>query len=266
MVIFSLSETNIPFHESIQLILDVHVTKGTEVNLPDIEDQIHFLEITDTYTEPPQNLPNGKFLHRHVWELIPTISGMASIGPIKIHIGTTSVVTDFVEVQITSQLPEHLTHFEIRDIVEADECLSIDQNKQNYWIAAAGIALSLLLFSLKFRQIRKTKSAPSLTPYEAALQALKQLPENPTERIHGLNRILRNYLEDQFLYPAPGKPLTEIILDLNKTMLNFDINIIPYLEAGEQIRFSNTASEEFAEEMEQTIRSFIEQSRENACD
>lgn len=267
MVLVSLSETNIPSSGSIRLVLDIHAPEGTEVFFPEIETGIAPFTVADIYTEPRQTLPSGKRLHRRVWTLHPSLPGKTIFQPMEIRVGSGSIKTDPIIVFATSLLPADATDMlEIRDITDPIALLPEQTGKRRLWKFLLAAALAVAFSITAISRIRKPQKIATLPPHEAAFLALDDLPEEPVARIHELNRILLAYIEARFEISLSGKTLEETLPLLENNASLLDSRIIPLLETCETVRFSNRVPEGFLEEAEQTLRAYIEASREVPCD
>ncbi|MDF7806525.1 hypothetical protein P4E94_03680 [Pontiellaceae bacterium B12219] len=265
-VILSLSETNIPVAGQIRMMLDVHTPPNTEISVPDLGSFIDSFRVADGYAEPLQSLPNGKQLYRRVWQLNPGPAGDCIFQPLEIIAGADSVQTEPIRIHVESILPDGFDALEIKDIAAPVELLPEQKKTRHTVYTALGILLALLLIPFIFRR-KRPKPEIVLLPHEIALQSLENLPEDPIERIHELNRILRLFCEARFQVPTLGKTLDEIIEKLPKPiLLGQRYPLEKYLTASDQARFSHAFPPEFSEEMERYIRKFIHKNKVDPCD
>ena len=261
-VIYSLSETNIPTSGKIQLMLDVHAPSADEVVFPEIEDIIEPFIIADGYNEPIQTLPNGKHLHRRVWTLLPNLPGENIFQPLEVQAGRTSIATDPVHISVTTLLPPDLNSLEIKDISAPVDLLPIQQRERrwtlNILLGLTGLISAWLLF--RYRKTGSSVAAP--LPHETAFDSLDNLPSDEIDKIHALVELLLIFIEDRFYIPTRGKTTREVLplLAARWPKLN-DLLIV-----GEQIRFSHKAQPGFAFELENFVRSFVENNKEAPCD
>ncbi|QBG48425.1 hypothetical protein EGM51_13855 [Verrucomicrobia bacterium S94] len=254
--IISLSETNIPSSGKITLMLEMHVPAGTEPSFPNIGSQIDPFSLGEGYTEPVQTLPNGKQLYRRVWQLLPALPGKTELQPLELSAGTNSITTEPIRIEVTSLIPEGTEKLEIRDIADPIELLPAQEKKRRSIYTAVGALFTLGLIPFIIYLLRKPKTVAVVLPHEAAFQALENLPENPVERIHELNRIFRTYHEARVGIPMVGKTVVELSAVLE------DHKIISFLERCDDIRFSNKVPDGFIAEAAQFVRSHVENTME----
>lgn len=254
--VVSLSETNIPTSGKITLMLEVHTPDGVEPDFPIIENFIEPFRVADGYSEPIQTLPNGKSLHRKVWVLVPGSPGGFAFQSLEIQAGLDQIKTDPISVTVTSLLPPGNDELKIRDIAEPVELLPEQQKKRRSIYTVIGTILVLALIPFILSLLRKPKIEPTLLPHETAFQSLENLPEDPVQRIHELNRIFRAYHEARFGVPMIGKTAVELSVVLE------DTDTIRFLETCDDIRFSNKVPDGFVNEAEQFVRSTIEKTME----
>lgn len=261
--IVTLSETNIPTSGRIRLMIDVHAPAHSEVILPDLGNAVDPFTVDNrgNYTEPVQILPNGKHLTRRVWSLVPGLAGTNEFQSLEIHAGAETVKTQPVRVTVESLLPPGTDSFEIKDIAEPITLLPEQEKKRRSIYTVLGVLFGLIIVFLLISRLRKPKAVQLVLPHEAAFQSLESLPEDPVEKIHKINRILRSYYEARFGIPMIGKTLVEISGFLD------DEEIIPFLERCEDLRFANKVPTGFTDEAEQFVRNYIERTLEvPSCD
>ena len=256
--IVTLSETNIPTSGKIQLMVDVHAPVDTEVALPDLGNLITPFTVADSYSEPVQQLPNGKQLHRRVWTLVPGLPGEVLFQPLEITAGSAILKTAAVTIGVASLLPEGLEGFEIKDISAPVELLPEEEQRKQLG-RIAGIAGSAVVFLfLIIKLIRRPKQIIVLTPHEKAYLALQNLPEDEPERIQVLNGILLTFIEEYYKIPLAGKTLNEVCRVLPKKALLGRRHLLEkFLAANEQARFSHIIADDFAGELEGFAHKFI---------
>jgi hypothetical protein len=256
IAVISVSETNITTAGSIQLILDVHAPISTEIVYPDMAGIIAPLSVAAHRAEPVLIQSNDRQRHRQVWELVPEQPGDATIGAIAIQAGSSIIRTEPVPISVTSVLPPGTEGFAILDIAGPEPFLSGQRRKRTLALLLCGMAAGLFFLGLLVRSRRHPRVKPPPDPGEVALQAMAQLPAEPIERIHKLNRILRGYIQDRYHIPALGKTAAELLPTLSDPLFS---SVRPVIETGEQIRFSNVVPEDFVVEMEQEALAFIQQ-------
>ncbi len=254
--IVSLSETNIPTSGKITLMLEVHTPDGVEPDFPILGNFIEPFSVADGYSEPIQTLPNGKSLHRNVWVLVPGLPGESVFQSLEIRAGRDRIKTEPISVTVTSLLPPGTDELKIRDIAAPIEQLPEQQKKRRSIYSVIGIILVLALIPFIIFLLRKPKIESPRLPHEAAFQSLENLPEDPVQRIHELNRIFRTYHEARSGVPMIGKTAVELSVVLD------DTEILQFLETCDDIRFSNKVPDGFAVEAEQFVRSTIEKPKE----
>ncbi len=267
-VIISLSETNIPSSGSIQLMLDVHAPVGSKVVFPEVASAVAPFRISDGYTEPLQILPNGKQLHRRVWMLVPALPGKTVFQPLEVHAGTLRIATKPLGVFVSSLLPPGLDVFEIKEIAAPILLLPEQAQQRRLWKLLLSGSIAGAVLVLVIRRIQRPKPIIVRPPHEIAFMALKNLPEEPTARIHALNHLLREYIETRFDLPMLGKTTQEILPLLENTPIKgLTPKLIRFIETGESFRFSNRIPQGFVEDSQQRVGKFIEEtSQEAACD
>lgn len=258
-VLVSVSETNITTAGRIRLMMDIQTPAGTEVAFPQVGSFIEPFSLSGHYMEPPQTLPNGKILHRQVWELVPSTPGKTTFESMSVSAGRTTLATDPITVQVESILPAGWTDLQIKDIAAPIALLPEQERKQRLWRVVFGIALAAALGALMVRLCNRPKTIIATPPHEVALQALDNLPMERMPCLHELSRILIEYLTGRYQLPITGKTTREIIPLLPKErLLGLRPRLIEFIETGELIRFSNRVPERYMEEAELYIREFIE--------
>ncbi len=270
-VVVSVSETNIASSGTIQLMLDVQAPPGAKVGFPELGYSIGPFAISDSYSEPLQTLPNGKILHRQIWQLVPSLPGEGIFQPLEITAGSARIKTKPIPVTVRSLLPEGLEAFEIKDIAAPATLLPEQRTQRHRGLILAGSAIAIALAIAFIRLRRKTKTIAMAPPHETAFQALENLPEDPVARLHELNRILCEYIEHRFTLPMIGKTTCEILPILENTNIKgltpaLTPALLGFFEHGEQVRFSNRVPDGFVEEAERIARKFVETTkREEPC-
>jgi len=265
-VILSVSETNITSSGKIQLMLDVQAPPGADVVFPEAGIVPEAFSISGSYSEPQQTLGNGKTLHRRVWTLVPELPGEVVFQPLAILAGNQTIQTAPLSIQVRSILPPELDTFEIKDIAAPAALLPEQERKQRIGWIALGLAIAAAGVAILIRRSRKAKHIITIPPHETALQAFENLPDEPIARIHELNHILREYIENRFNLPMIGKTTAEILPIIGDTEFRgLTPRLKEFLVGGEGIRFSNRMTEGFTEEAEQFVREFVESTREDPC-
>ncbi len=264
----SLSETNLPSSETLQLTLDVHAPAGSTVVFPEIASAVAPFRISAGYTEPLQILPNGKQLNRRVWMLVPALPGKTIFHPLEIRAGTLCIVTKPLVVFVSSLLPPGLDVFEIKEISAPIPLLPEQAQQRRLWkLLLSGIMAGVLLVVV-IRRTQRPKLILIRPPHEIAFMALENLPEEPTARIHALNHLLREYIETRFNLPLLRKTTQEILPLLENTNIKgLSPALIQFIETGERFRFSNQIPKGFIEDSQQIVGKFIEATKKVAvCD
>ncbi len=266
-VIVSASETNIPAAGKIQLMIDVHAPPTAEVVFPDIGCFVEPFSVANGYGEPLQGLPSGKHLHRRVWTLVPSLPGETVFQSLEISAGSVSVKTEPINVLVTSLLPQNLDAFEIKDIAEPVALLPEEEQKQRLWLILSATAGVIAFLTFVIQRIFRPEKVIVLAPHEAAFQALENLPDNGLEKIQALTEILLAFIAGRFKLPTSGSTVNEI-LPLLPTVILPERNqpLSTFLLKSEQVRFSNKVPAGFADELDQYIRSFVEEMKEEPCD
>ncbi|MEE9369048.1 MAG: hypothetical protein V3V05_09310 [Pontiella sp.] len=261
-VILSISETNVPTSGKIQLMIDVHAPPVDEVIFPEVVNFIEPFVIANGYTEPLQILPNGKRLHRRVWRLLPNLPGETIFQSLEIKAGSTTITTEQVHVFVSSLLPVNIGPLEIKDIV-APVSLLPQQQKKRRWMLNIALGLAGSIVVLLVHRYRKKERNPMVAlSHETALRSMRNLPADEIEKIHLLIEILLAFVEDRFLISTRGKTTREIL----SLLMNRWPPLNEYLIAGEHIRFSHKAPAGFTADLENFVRSFIEDNQEVPCD
>ncbi len=266
-VILSVSETNITSSGKIQLMLDVQTPPRIDVVFPEAGTFSEAFSISGSYSEPQQKLSNGKTLHRQVWTLVPERPGEVVFQPLEVLAGNQTIQTAPLSIQVRSILPLGLDTFEIKDIAAPAALLPEQKRKQRIGWVVLGLAIATTGISILIRRSRKSKCIVIIPPHEAAVQALEDLPTEPIARIHELNRILREYIENRFNLPLIGKTTAEILPILGGTEFRgLTPRLKEFLEGGEVVRFSNRVPDGFTEEAERFVREFVGSTKEEPCD
>jgi hypothetical protein len=266
-VIVSLSETNVLTSGQIRMVLDVHAPEGEEVVFPEIAGAIAPFTVEESYTEPVRFLPNGKHLHRQVWTLDPGLPGQTQFQSLEIRAGTETVKTDPVALSVRSLLPANLDKPEIRDIAAPAERLPEEKARLRLRYILLGFSGMMALLALVAHWVRRPKKTQELSPEEAALQALDQLPEKDLARINETRRILLDYLDRQFQIQTAGKTTGEIIRNIPKyPLLGRRNTLVDKLTTNDLVRFSNRIPEGYADHLVGYVRGFVEETMEVPCD
>lgn len=262
-VIVSCSETNIPSSGTIRFEIDIHAPPDAAAEVPETEDLVQGFLVADHYAEPAQMLPNGKLLHRHVWQLVPTLPGTNLFRSVEIRAGGSAVATEPFPVVVRSLLPANLATLEIRDLAEPAELLPEEEQQRQRWRLLAATAVVLALLAWKIRRKRRPKPVALLAPHEAAWLALDNLPEEPLPRIQALTQILLAFIEGRFGLPTAGRTIPEILPGLPKDLLlGRRAPLERILIESEEVRFSNKVPPGFAEQLEAYVRAFVEEKKE----
>jgi hypothetical protein len=268
-VIVSVSETNIATTGQVQLILDVQAPPGTDVVFPEVGSFVEPFMVSGSWSEPLQTLPNGKILHRGVWLLVPSLPGEVVFQPLEILAGSAAIRTEPIPVFVRSILPEGLDAFEIKDIAAPAALLPEQKQAQQLWLILLGLVVAAALIILAIRLARRPKMIIVLSPHEEAFQALETLPEEAMPRLQAITRILLQYIARRFNVPVAGKTTGEILpLIPRYPLFGRRIKLVEFLQASEQIRFSNRIPDGFCEQSEQYVRRFVEaiKQEEDPCD
>jgi hypothetical protein len=184
-----------------------------------------------------------------------------------IQAGEDSIQTEPITIHVESILPSGFDTLEIKDIAAPVELLPEQEKTRHSIYTVLGVLLALIIVPLLFRFRKSPKPEIILLPHEIAFQSLENLPNDPLEKIHELNRILRAFCEARFLVPTIGKTIDEIIRKLPKPVLLGQRYLLEqYLNASEQARFSHKFPPDFSEEMEAYVRKFIKKNKEDPCD
>jgi hypothetical protein len=268
LVVFSVSETNIPTSGKIQLMMDVHAKPETEVSFPEIEPSIKPFTVAETYLEPVQSLPNGKQLHRRVWQIVPKLPGSTTFQPLAIKVRGASVHTEPITVQVVSQLPNELETHEIKDIAASAALLPQQKTQQRFLFALLIFVGTLALVLSVFGIIRRPKKVIILPLHEVAFRSLDNLPEDALSRLQETRRILLAYMEGYFNISLAGKTTDQIIPVIPELPLSgHRAELAEFLTTNDLIRFSNRIPEGYIEKAEEFVRRFItETTEENPCD
>jgi len=263
-VIVSASETNIATTGKVGLMLDVQVPPGTEVIFPEVGNCIEPFTISGSYSEPQQTLPNGKILHRRVWQLAPSLPGDVVFKPLEISAGSATITTDPISISVRSILPEGLEGFAIKDIADPAALLPEQERHKRLGVILLGLAVATALIIAGIRFNRKTKTVAVVPPHETAFQSLERLQaENlaPVLFIHELNRILRGYLNGRFSIHALESTSGELAQILDQPEL------IRFLEDCDNIKFAHAVPAEFTGTALDFVRSYIDDTKEEEpCD
>jgi hypothetical protein len=265
-VIISVSKTNIATSGKIQLMLDVQVPPGTSVGFPEIDPFIEPFTIFESYSEPMRTLPNGKTLHRLVWQLAPSLSGETLFKPLEIGVGTVLIKTEPILIGVSSLLPKGLDAFEIRDIAAPANLLPEQRKQQRLWLILLATSLAIALTLISFRLRRRTKPEVVVPPHVIAFHALENLPDEPLLRLDTLLRILLDYIGTIYGIPMAGKTNKDILQAIPRSpLLGHRDKLVRFLETSEQVRFSHMLPDLFVEESEQYVRRFVEDTKEETC-
>jgi len=263
-VIVSVNETNIATTGKVQLMLDVHAPPGTEVAFPEVGYLIEPFTISGSYTEPQQTLPNGKILHRRVWQLIPSLPGDVDFKPLEISAGNATIMTGPISVSVRSILPEGLEGFVIKDIAAPTALLPEQEQQKRLGLLLLGSVIALVLIVSGIRASRTTKTIVVIPPHEIAFQSLEKLQTDnpdPVPYIHELNRILRSYLNGRLNIHALESTSGELAQVLDHPEL------IRFLADCDHIKFAHAVPSGFTDTALDFVRSYIEDTRkEEPCD
>jgi len=256
MVELSVSKTNIAVAGQIELSLAVEAPSASEVGFPSMEKTLAHLSMLDSRSALSASA-NGLQRVRRTWVLAPEAAGMIAIPSLEVVCGSDTVVTDPVAIQVESLLPPNPGGLEIRDIAGPVTIWPGRQQRMFRWLMIAVVVMAGLA-GVAVRSAMKKRVA-ELPPYESALRALGRMPESGVERIHALNRILREYIQRRFQLPMMVKTAQEIIPELERSSLSMqNPGLVEFLQQGEQIRFSNRVPAGYIATAERFVIAFVE--------
>ena len=154
-------------------------------------------------------------------------SGYWSIPSFSLPLGKQKIRTDTIPINVTfSPADPNQPYHDIKEIIPVEK----PQNYLLYWILGAItvlFAIAAYFYLRKKKPVAKPEEKISkLTPYEEAMQALKDLSKHspvdqPAIKNHfiQLNDILRVYLKRRFNYSTLEKTNEELILQLRNSKL-----------------------------------------------
>lgn len=282
-----LSSTKITIAEQLELVLLAAVPEEYEVEMPSHATSLGDFSVDDFDARPPRltGTANTRIVVQKTFILKPYLPGTYTIPPLTILYRERSengvqkeLVTEEVQVLVTSYLPEDTTGLQIKDIRPPEE-LPLDINRL-LWLAGL-LLLFIILGVAGFLFWRKTRAKEEdikiqIRPDELAFQELdKLLAEDLLARgevklFHlRISDILRGYIENRFGLKAPERTteefLTELTLDLQmqKALLGDHKRLLAeFLNQCDLVKFAK--HEPSIEESGKTViicREFIEETR-----
>ncbi len=280
-----LSSTEITIAEQLELVLLAAVPEEYEVEMPSYTTSLGDFSVDDFHANPPRltGTANARIVVQKTFILKPYLPGTYTIPPLTIlyKVGSENgeqkeLVTEEVQVIVTSFLPEDTIDLQIKDIRPPEE-LPLDINRL-LWLAGL-LLLFIILAIAGFLYWRKTREKEEditilVRPDELAFQELdKLLAEDLLARgevklFHlRISDILRSYIENRFGLKAPERTteefLTELTLDIQMQKALFGDHkrlLAEFLNQCDLVKFAK--HEPSIEESEKTViicREFIEE-------
>jgi hypothetical protein len=228
-----LSKKEITIAEQLTLVLETAVPEGTDVEFPSYSASLGDFTLKDIRIFPVRMTGSGdtvRVVHQAAYLLEPYLSGTYTIPAMTVtyrdrknDTPATQLVTEKIEVAVTSLLPPDTGQVEIKDIKPP---LSLPANTMQQALVA-GLVLFLALLALTgFIYWRKTAEKKERTivqprPEDIAQQELERLlaedllARGEIKNFHmRISDILRRYIENRFGLRAPERTTEEFLVAL----------------------------------------------------
>lgn len=255
--------------------------QGYDVEMSSVSDALDELEIRDWRSFDDRLGENDSIVRTRRYRLEPLVPGAASIGELTVEFEqdgevAETIITEAVEVEVTSLLEELGTDLVIEDI---EDVVSVRANMVMWWVGggcvvlvAAGVVLWKLL-----RSEREAEIARIFRPAHAiAYDILRRLKEDKLveagrikEFYERLSDCLRHYIEHRFSLRAPERTTEEFLAELkNEEALSSEYrgDLKRFLEHCDLVKFARfDPTAEQIEETLQMVQEFVEKTRSDEC-
>ncbi len=260
-VIMTAAETNIPVAGQVVLAVSVQAPSAAETAFPSMDALDDSLTVQASRDGILPSSDDGQHIKRREWVLAPSVPGSVGIPSLVIVCGADRVITDPLNIHVDSVLPPDLHDLEIRDIAGPLAAISRPRNRLlPRLLAVLAVVLAVPTSMALYLTGRRSPVEPA--PHEAAFQALKHLPATGADRVHALNRLLREYIERRFHLRMLGKTAQEIMPELEQSGLLVQAPwLSDFFNQGDQVRFSNVVHPGFLNEAERFVIGYIETTR-----
>ena len=217
-----LSTTSFHVYQFTKLTVTIDADADAAVQMPDIKEFLTGLEVHDgkqkVEVEP---LDNGAMRHVYSYWLKAVEAGEKGVGAIPVTIEGNEYQTSPIQVQVrepTAEERQSLEQFNL-NAPPVDVPVPFYQRKAFWYFLAVSLAL-LAVSAYLYRRARRVKDVyvPAQPPWEAALQALRNLQvrdfpgKGEVDAFYVyLTAILRRYIEDRFQLHAPERTTPEFL-------------------------------------------------------
>jgi len=284
-----LSSTDINVAEQLELLLLAAFPEEYEVEMPGYTTTLGDFTVKDFNNLPPRMTGatgNARLVVQKTFILEPYLPGTYTIPPLTILFQEGSagsvqkkLLTEEVQVTVTSFLPEETNDLQIKDIRPPEE-LPLDMNRL-LW-PAGSFLLIIILGVAGFFYWRKTRAKKGeviiqISPDEIAFKELDTLlaedllARGEVKLFHlRISDILRSYIENRFGLKAPERTTEEFLAELTRdvqmqrALLSDHKRLLgEFLNQCDLVKFAK--HEPSIEESEKTViicREFITETRE----
>lgn len=276
-VVMRLSGESVGVSDLLIMEIEAVSKQGYEVEMPSVADALSQLEIRDWRQFDDRLGENDSIVRTRRCRLEPLVPGTGSVGELTVKFEqdgevAETIITEAVEVEITSLLEELGTELVIEDI---EDVVSVRANMVMWWVGGgcavlviAGVVLWRLL-----RPKREAEIARIFRPAHAiAYDILRHLKEDKLveagriqEFYERLSDCLRHYIEHRFRLRAPERTTEEFLAELkNEEALasEYRNDLKRFLEHCDLVKFARF--DPSAEQIEQTlqmVQEFVDKTR-----
>lgn len=221
----ALTPPEIPYHRTALYTVTVETDPETRISFPEIKGEPGKIEIEKKEYEK-ETIAEGRVRHIQTYRLNPIDIGMYALPPLSVICNdgktTTTLTTPPVAFNARALTPaETEAAGQFSGITAPDAILTPSGHSRLLLPAGAGVLLAIMASILLFRRYRHRAGrqvAPSLPPWETALNRLRELQQRDlpaTGKLEifyvDLSAILRYYIEDRFHIQAPEQTTPEFI-------------------------------------------------------
>jgi hypothetical protein len=265
------------------LIMEIESVSGQrfDVEMPSLADALSELEIRDWRQFDDRLGENDSIVRVRRYRLEPLAPGVGAVGELTFEFEQDgdikeTIITEAVEIEVTSLLDELGTELVIEDI---EDVVSVRANMTVWWVGGGCVALVVAGFVLwrLLRPKREAEIARIFRPAHAiAYDILRRLKEDKLveagrikEFYERLSDCLRHYIEHRFSLRAPERTTEEFLAELkDEEALSSEYrnDLKMFLEHCDLVKFARF--DPSAEQIEETLRmvqEFVDKTRADEC-
>jgi len=262
-MIINVDKTEIKTSDELKIILTAKTKDNWKPSFPELSKNIDKFTVLNIADSDPIKESNNSTTISRIIRLRPFLSGNYTIPALELDYtqgedkGT--LLTDPVQIKVSSLLPEDTKNLVLKDIEEPNT-FNIKKLIIYSTIIVIIIIIALFLFLL-YKKKKTEKIIPEITPFEQAYNQLNVLLEKNLPGIgeykefyFQLNQIVRIYIEKQFNLRAPEQTTEEFLKDLSvSTQIpeNFKYVLKDFLMHSDLVKFASHLPEE--KEIENSI-------------